>query len=127
MFIIFWHNAIGAKAARQMSSFCTNFLLRIRSKTVITEKLSKTLLYKKAARKNVGETISRLSNRDKIESTRSRSSEMMKLRRSTSESKMEKDRRNEERAVKSRSVHFDGNKKHGNFSVSFFSLGLVHK
>lgn len=34
----------------------------------------------------------------------------MKLRRSTSESKVDKDRKNhEERALKARSVHFDGN------------------
>ena len=32
----------------------------------------------------------------------------MKLRRSTSESKVDKDRKNEERALKARSVHFDG-------------------
>ena len=33
----------------------------------------------------------------------------MKLRRSTSEGKVSKDKKNEARAVKSRSVHFDGN------------------
>lgn len=35
-------------------------------------------------------------------------SESMKLRRSTSETKIEKNKRNEERASKARSVHFDG-------------------
>ncbi len=36
----------------------------------------------------------------------------MKLRRSTSESKVDKDRRNSERAQRARSVHFDGNNQH---------------
>ena len=50
----------------------------------------------------------------------------MKLRRSTSEPKVEKDRRNnEERANKSKSVHFDGSENH--LAAASSSISIIGK
>ena len=51
----------------------------------------------------------------------------MKLRRSTSESKVDKDRKNEARAIKSRSVHFDGShhRDEGNGDMTFKQISII--
>jgi hypothetical protein len=46
----------------------------------------------------------------------------MKLRRSTSESKIEKNKRNEERANKARSVHFDANGAESKLIISYYLI-----
>ena len=67
-----------------------------------------------------------IASREKVGHEMSRGNSDTKMRRSTSESKMEKDRKNEDRALKSRSVHFDGNKSQSEIKPRFicFSKSL---